>query len=90
MNIENISAFLASVALAFFIADAIAQLIQLHGAKTSKEISGRGLVIRILGISFFVLRFAVIGDEILFIGQFIFFVIMLTYTLLAFKYKKND
>ncbi len=89
MNIDSVSEFLASIAIAFFIADLLAQTLKLYKAKTSEEISLSGLVIRTLGMSFFVLRFQVTGDTALFIGQGIFLVLMLIYSFMAFKYRKK-
>jgi len=89
MTLDLVSQFLASIALIFFIVDAIAQLLKLYKAKSSEEISMVGLAVRVTGMSFFVLRFGVIGDQVLFFGQSVFLLIMLAYGVLVIRYRKN-
>lgn len=89
LSLDNTSSFLASIALLFFIADAVSQVVKLSRAKTSKEISLIGIVIRITGMLFFVLRFGVIGDLPLFIGQTVSTLVALIYLGLVIKYRKE-
>lgn len=90
MTADSISQIGASIAFILLIVDMVAQLLKLYSAKSSKEISLAGLSIRIMGVSLFWFRFLVIQDTIFVIGQSLFLILLLGYTVLALRYRKDD
>jgi uncharacterized protein with PQ loop repeat len=89
MSAEHLSEILASIAILFFLADLLAQTIKINIAKSAKEVSLRGVLIRTIGTIFFVFRFAVTGDTVLLIGQVIFLALIIYYASRVAKYRKR-
>lgn len=76
--------------IAFFSlsADVILQIMQVCKEKDSREISLKGELIRLFAVSVFLIRFIVIKDYILAIGQTIFILVFITYLFIIAKYRR--
>jgi len=89
MNSDSLSEVLASIAILFFLADLLAQTIKINIARSAREVSLRGVLIRTVGTAFFVFRFAVTGDTVLLAGQTIFLILIVYYAARVAKYRKS-
>lgn len=90
MILEYIVTYGTPLAFLAFIIDNIIQIKNLLSLKASREISLVGESIRLLAVSLLFLKFIVLQDFILLIGQAIFLATLCFYYILILIYHKNQ
>ena len=88
MTLELIINYITLIAFIALTLDVIFQILQVAKKKSSKEISIRGCILRIVAISILEIKFFLINDPWLIIGQGIFGSIFLTYFFLVLFYRR--
>ena len=68
--------------------DVIIQILHIIKRKSSRDISIKGCVIRIFGAVVLLIKFSLLSDSYLVIGQAIFLLVYATYFLLIVHYRK--
>lgn len=87
--IQLITNYSTLIAFIFFSTDILVQIIHIYSRKSTKDISIKGSIIRVIAAYILLIKYYSVNDSYLEIGQTVFTCVLTVYLLMMIYYRKN-
>ncbi len=87
MICENVA---LALGYGLFYADLVFQIRRLLTTRSSRDVSARGVAVRLAAALLFFVKYLAVGDMPLILGGTIYIVLVATYTVLAYRFRKAE